>query len=371
MKESTTAAPVKTHSLGEIRALTGIRGVAALTVAIAHFDLTSYVPSLAPIGRLFFWHNTAVDLFFMLSAFVLCHVYLRVEPSIQNVKHYAAARFARIYPLYLATFFFVLALSCFAAWKRGAFADDLTIGDGIRQILMVNAWPVIGTNRHWDFPAWSISAEVFCYTFIFPLIWLWKRHWHGMPVWLLVLSLFLLLGSDFAINLWGLDYLSEHGMLFPCLRASLGFLIGTMVFALHGRPGGWSRYASIISNITGILFLGVLIAASLGALPYLTVLWTFPLLILTLSMENTSLVAKGLGTKVVHYLGAISYSIYLWHHPIEKTLSGVFPKMMSPAFPHRPLVFTLLVFLTLVVATISYECFEKPARRIVRGKLAH
>ena len=38
------------------------------------------------------------------------------------------------------------------------------------QSLMLNSWPIIGSGEHWNFPAWSISVEWFCYVLLFPLL---------------------------------------------------------------------------------------------------------------------------------------------------------------------------------------------------------
>ena len=86
------------NSNSELKALTGLRGVAALTVALAHYNL----PILGAANRLFFWHNAAVDLFFCLSGFTLALVYVG-QPSRLGCGIMGVARFARIYPLYIAS----------------------------------------------------------------------------------------------------------------------------------------------------------------------------------------------------------------------------------------------------------------------------
>src|SRR5690349_13702809 len=77
----------------ELRALTGLRGVAAATIAVAHLNL------LFPDNSGMMWHN-AVDLFFCLSGFTLSYVYSRETFRLLN---YLTARIARIYPLYVFT----------------------------------------------------------------------------------------------------------------------------------------------------------------------------------------------------------------------------------------------------------------------------
>src|SRR5947199_2767956 len=77
----------------EFSALTSLRGVAALTVLIFHVipDFRGYL---------------AVDLFFLLSGFVLTHVYREIELSRQSYFNFLKSRLARIYPVHLLMFAF-------------------------------------------------------------------------------------------------------------------------------------------------------------------------------------------------------------------------------------------------------------------------
>lgn len=72
----------------EIPALTSLRGLAALTVLIFHVipDFRGYL---------------AVDLFFLLSGFVLTHVYRQIVLTRQSYFKFLKARLARIYPVHL------------------------------------------------------------------------------------------------------------------------------------------------------------------------------------------------------------------------------------------------------------------------------
>src|SRR3954454_4755223 len=79
------------HWRPELRALTGLRGVAATIVALAHFQ-----QAFPNDDGILMWHN-AVDLFFCLSGFTLSYVYSRGEFRFAS---YLTARIARIYPLY-------------------------------------------------------------------------------------------------------------------------------------------------------------------------------------------------------------------------------------------------------------------------------
>ena len=134
-----------------------------MAVALAHFK--NAFPANA--GAAFMWHN-AVDLFFCLSGFTLSYVYSR---DTFRFSDYLTARIARVYPLYLVC---LISAGALYVWPR--LIDPVTYPasraalDFALQLVMLNGWPVIGTGMHWDAPAWSLSAEWFCYVALFPLL---------------------------------------------------------------------------------------------------------------------------------------------------------------------------------------------------------
>src|SRR4051812_1010229 len=89
----------------EIYSHTALRGVAALLVVLFHyrtilgpaFNMDGYTSFLA---KSYLW----VDFFFILSGFILCHVYgTRPGENQRSMLEFLQARLARIYPLHLAT----------------------------------------------------------------------------------------------------------------------------------------------------------------------------------------------------------------------------------------------------------------------------
>src|ERR1700744_3320893 len=89
----------------DIRSHTSLRGIAAVLVVAFHyavplrhvgFDVNRYTLLVA---RGYLW----VDLFFILSGFILCHVYANQLVDIRSIASFFRARFARIYPLHIAT----------------------------------------------------------------------------------------------------------------------------------------------------------------------------------------------------------------------------------------------------------------------------
>lgn len=137
-------------------ALTGLRFVAAFTVVLGH----SYLPLLEISG-------IGMPLFFTLSGFVIHYVYADAFADAGwrcAAKEFAAARFSRLYPLYLLLLVWSL--------LRGAMGPPLVTADGLPVLLAFflcawTWWPFMVEGHlltTWYYHiSWSVSSEIFFY----------------------------------------------------------------------------------------------------------------------------------------------------------------------------------------------------------------
>ncbi len=162
-----------TEIRGEITALTGLRIVAAVWVVLFHFrpmlgDVsTDFRDGLAPVLNC---GAQGVDLFFILSGFVLTYNYLdRMGRSwsTRATLHFLWLRLARVWPVYLVTLHIAALWVIFTLHVGHVPSPDaaqLTAISYVRQILLVQLWFVpFFDDSSWDGPAWSISAEWLAY----------------------------------------------------------------------------------------------------------------------------------------------------------------------------------------------------------------
>src|SRR5882757_1862913 len=158
---------------GDIKALTGLRIVAAVWVVLFHFRpllhdaAPGFLDALTPVLNC---GAQGVDLFFMLSGFVLTWNYLdRMGQSfsIRGTLHFLWLRLARVWPVYLVTLHLaalLVILSLHVGHVPLPEVRDLTAISYVRQILLVQLWvQPFFDNSSWDGPAWSISAEWLAY----------------------------------------------------------------------------------------------------------------------------------------------------------------------------------------------------------------
>lgn len=341
----------------DLPALTGIRGLAAWFVVLYHIRLGA--ASYLPAGANFVLSRgyLAVDLFFMLSGFVLWLNYsdrLRRD-GFEAVPRYLARRVARIWPLHL----FILALTVIFAAILAATGklnpDHYPWAELPLHVLLVHNWGFTSALT-WNDPSWSISGEAAAYL-LFPLIVLavdWRRL---SPGWAIA-ALLLLAVSLSAIMGWNGAYILDREIpRFGLLRAVSEFGMGTILCALWKR---WCSTPRLTALLAGALAAGApLLGFAAGAPETLVV----PLFLAGLLLAVALTADRGgnpLAARPVHYLGEISYSTYLVHFLLYILFKILF--VDDPANV-PPILIGFFLLLTLMASAALYHGVERPAQR--------
>ena len=344
-----------TQAPRHLDALTGLRGIAAWMVVLYHIrlSLTGLLPGWATgaMGKGYL----AVDLFFMLSGFVLWYNY--AERLRQGGKAAAAdffwRRFARIWPLHavIMAIFMVYALTL---TLRGS---DITLfpwGQLPLHLALVQNWGMT-TRLTWNHPAWSISTELAAYL-AFPFF-IAALRWERLRVAALTAVCGTLLGSVTLLFAWhGYDNLGSDITWLGLWRCLLEFATGCLLCMLWGH---W-RNLTLAPRVAALVCGASLIAGwqlHLAETAVVPIAFASGLMALALSRN---FITRSLGKGLLLYLGEISYSTYLAHFLLFILFKQLFLDAgLQMGWPG------LAGFLALVLAAsiALYHLVEKPAQR--------
>lgn len=344
--------------------LTAIRFWLALGVVLFHYqvqwewDTSSYTPLLERT-----W--LAVDVFFVLSGFVLTHAYREsLDNGRLNYLRFLAARVARIFPTHIVALLFVLAMVIGATVVGAQFDTKLYDPAAfLPTLLLVHAWFPTDTTAQWNGPSWSLSAEWFAYL-SFPVF-----AWVGVALrqrpWVLIgLSVLLFVGLDLLYQAL-FDRILVHAQArMGILRIIPEFLLGIALYRLGERVDVGRAVAIAGAVASTLLVLGLL---HFGADDRLVVAGAAPL-VLAMAMLSKARVDAGLARPWMLAAGEASYALYLIHLPILIAWKGLISVLTDR--PSNYLfagweVITLLL-LTLSAAFGLHYLVEAPARRWIR-----
>jgi peptidoglycan/LPS O-acetylase OafA/YrhL len=342
----------------DLRALTTLRFLAAMWVVLytawPHLDV-GFVPVAVTKGYL------GVETFFILSGFILSHVYL--EAAGEKRFRYGGflwARLARVYPLHLVTLFGMIGLGVVATAAGMSIDGSLTDWRDLpAHLTLTHAWGLAGSSA-FNHPSWSISAEWAAYLG-FPAFAFVAWRLRDRPVLATVLAAGFALALYAAFEPLAGYSLTEATFRWGALRIVPCFALGCALYLIHRRGG--VPFAGPVALVSGV---AVLVSASLGLWDAITVLAAGGLILGLGSLENSR--AGVLGSKPGVYLGEISYSIYMVCAPVLLLTTNVAARLTG-ADDKR---FHILVWLGLVAAIpvaamVTYHLVERPARKALRG----
>ena len=342
----------------DLRALTTLRFFAALWVVLytawPHLDV-GFVPVAVTKGYL------GVETFFVLSGFILSHVYL--EAAGEKRFRYGGflwARLARVYPLHLVTLFGMIGLGLVATAAGMSIDGSLTNWRDLpAHLTLTHAWGLAGSSA-FNHPSWSISAEWAAYLG-FPAFAFVAWRLRDRPVLATGLAAGLALALYAAFEPLAGYSLTEATFRWGALRIVPCFALGCALYLIHRRGG--VPYAGPVALASGA---AVLVSASLGLWDPITVLAAGGLILGLGSLDNSR--AGVLGSKLGVYLGEISYSIYMVCAPVLLLTTNVAARLTGVEDKQFPVIVWLaLVAAIPVAAMVTCHLVERPARKALRG----
>jgi peptidoglycan/LPS O-acetylase OafA/YrhL len=353
-----------------VRPLTGIRALAALMVLGMHTEQN--VP--AGLDRLFPFFARGylgVDFFFVLSGYIITHVYFAnlASPNLSAVRIFLWHRFIRLYPVHITVLAALVAIVSFGGAAGFALNNpqEWQWNDLLWQLTLLQAWGVT-RSPGWNAPSWSISAEWFAYL-LFPLLapalnWVRQR---GIALLIAVTALtamaLLFAMADWTLNTW---------VGAPALTRVFGeFLCGAALCRAVALSHEWPLPRG------DVLGTGAFIAFLFGASVGLQDVALIPLLALTIlgAAISGGHLARLLGSRPFVWLGDVSYSVYMVHFPVLIVIRRFWERLGFSEWQLAGKIFAFLATVVLVVALAAmlFYVVERPARVRLRdhmGKFA-
>jgi peptidoglycan/LPS O-acetylase OafA/YrhL len=361
-----TAAPASSdapehHGVQRLPYVDGIRGVAALIVALGHMV---YIVPTMPVTRL--GEATLVDrliwpirfgtemvyLFLMVSGFSLYYSersrQLRGRaPS--TYRQFLKRRSWRIGPVYYTAL--ALGLLVFATVPKlpprpdNQSSQELTIGGFISHLFFVHNF-----NSDWlsqiNAPLWSIAYEMQLYL-LFPLIFIAMRRWNPFLVAVAFVA------AQKAISLLPLG--------FPVFGLTRWFVAGCLVAELLARGVRIPTWVTLPSGLTALVVAMLQLPALASGLRH-DAIWAtaFTLLLLAMSEEPESR-RNPMNWSWVRWLGLRSYSLYALHFPVTLTVIWLSQYLGLQSRQAAAFVVGVAGIACLIICAASWKWIERPS----------
>ena len=355
-----------------IRELDGIRGIAVLMVLWVHLPAGALGSAVQHARNLVIPGNLGVDLFFVLSGFLITRILLVDREKGVPLRYFLFRRFLRIFPIYYLTI--VLLLDRQRVSESVAAATYLS---NYFSVVHKPGWPL----EH----SWSLAVEEHFYIFWPPIVaFFTPKVSHRVLLFGVIPLALATLAWAFFFGPW-----AEHSAAMQkfVLRASTGrFLslgLGALVayHELRLRSSKWLSGLIVVAAAAGSATLTIRGLHYTGLLPFLqqneathnVVSWYMPVIRVMsfplVSVATVVLAVAWSGSRfpvawffrigILGWIGRISYGLYLYHYPIFKA-RGIWGTNSLEPEPLRTVVVLLLCF---AVATASYWIIERPLLR--------
>lgn len=351
--------------LEQLRSIQALRALAALAVMFAHLHgIEARQSGEGPVlSAAWIAGVSGVDLFFVISGFIMVWVAGDTAPSLKNAAKFLFARVIRIYPLW---WLFAAAMAAYflmtygAPWDAEKLAATNVGGTEhlIKSFLLIphDAFPILPLG-------WTLMHEMYFY---------------------LVFSLILLLPRDYRIQacvLWGLMIIAATSahitgfyanglldlVLFPM---TFEFLLGAG--AAWVLKAGWTQFRWPALGLglagLGLAYVSVDFNSTTSLLPTARTFAygpAFALLVYALvAIEQTSRLGQFIPQFAVR-LGDWSYSLYLCHLLVISAIARAFFSIFGQVGIVDNIVFLILsIVATIAISGLVYKLFERPVLKL-------
>lgn len=359
--------------------LDGIRGLAICMVVFHHYAMCAAYPRgsqiAAFIERTFALSWTGVDLFFVLSGFLIGGILMDNRSTENYFRTFYIRRACRIFPLYFVWLMLAavlpLGLSAFSSqdWFSPIFSDQPPWWS---HVLFIQNLFVAKTGIYGGIflgGTWSLAVEEQFYLVLPLLVWLLPAR--KLPL-LLVALIFTAPLLRLLLCCWSPHYPQAAYQSMPCRSDAL--LLGGLCAWLVRQAESlrWLRNNQRFLNaVFALLLAGAIVinfwfdsrsnfAMVFFGYSWLALLYAV-LLLLAFTGEPGGIIRRWFRSRPLGVMGTIAYGIYILHQPIISLVHGLIRHQAVQYHCWQDVSLTLLALgLTLGGATLSWVYFEKP-----------
>jgi peptidoglycan/LPS O-acetylase OafA/YrhL len=343
-----------------------LRGVAAIAVLLYHTEHAGYLGvQLLPSAYL------AVDLFFLLSGFVIAHNYDRKIAGGMSFADFMAQRLIRLYPCLLLALALGIVVFCLRMARYEGYVDGWRIlaATGLNALFLPAFTQPYGHSGYFPFngAAWSLTFEVIANI----VYWLTFRHLNGVRILLLVVAAAVLLAIGASL-VGTLDIgMRPADFWWGIPRVTLTFFIGVAL-----RRHFYERMPLDLGNKAAPLaVLCLLLAFSLHRVidseqalvvaGLVVLIVVFPLLLLLVAGAT-----PGRGTAALcTWTGDASYPVYLLQTPLMGVVAAISLLVSGTrAAEFAPWIGIAYIIGTILLALWVDRRFELPLRKQLKAR---
>lgn len=339
----------------------GLRAIAVLAVVMYH---ANFIPFLSKGGY------TGVDIFFVISGFLITGILLRnleskENPRKINILDFYMRRIRRIFPALTVVLITVIISSVLLLSPSEFKTIGYHVAAGSVYLSNFCLWHESG---YFDFSSalkpllhlWSLGIEEQFYIVWPLLLWIaYKLHFK-----LLFVTLTFSIVS-FALCIFMIGYDPVQAFFSPWCRVWELSVGGSLAYILSKKSSNEalsSRRKEKIANVTSLLGITLLFSGFIGIRDdilfpnFITLIPVIGAALIIYSGSNAVINRTLLSSKLMVFMGLISYPLYLWHWPLLSFGNLMFPGK-TPSY-----VRILLVFSAIILSWITYRFIEPPLR---------
>ena len=319
--------------------LTAIRGVAAAWVVAHHTQPLWFPGAPASLASALVMGHVAVDIFFVLSGFILAQVYGPI--ALDQAPRFWLRRICRVYPLHLSVMAALAAMVLASSAIYGSARPHDWAGFGA-VTLMLQSFLLDGSP--WNAPSWSVGVELLCYA-VFPLT---IRLLSRMPgVLLAAVAVALALAEARVLHRYNGAIVGSGAV----LRGVVGFHLGATLCLLLPRLPVRAAPLAALGACVGI-------AVGIGVASPTAVVMAAAVAIVALA-PDTGIVARALSWGPLVWLGRVSFSLYMLHALLQVALNVALRGRFGPWVD-----VALFLAILIPLCEASYRLIEQPGRRL-------